>query len=239
MPTDTDQLVDVLVEDAPLEELPVEEAPLETPPAEAVPEPSVDLESRARDLETQAEALSQQFAPYAKMMQDMEEASTKELVDAVANVGGETPLTETQRTELTGLLRDATQYRRAAPTIQSEHSALAALAHAFTVAGPNATAKDVMEMAKELTGLGDIRLMEPYVNKVLKPRVGTQQAGTRQVVAQQRSVIDRAPASSVGPGNASNFDILEGKFANGNASPAEEERYFAEYARRRASGVIQ
>ena len=188
------------------------------------PEEKVDWESKANELETQAESLRQQFAPYAKMMQDMEEASTKELVDAVANIGGETPLTETQRSELTGLLRDATQYRRAAPTIQSEHSALAALAHAFTVAGPNATAKDVMEMAQELTGLGDIRLMEPYVNKVLKPRVGTKQAGTRQAVAQQRRGIDLVPASTPGSGSASDEASLTARVNSGLATAAEENR---------------
>lgn len=234
MPPDTELSTAEVLAEATLEEAPLEEGQEQVAVAtepEAPVEPSTDWESRAKDLESQAEGLRQQFAPYAKMMADMEEAQVKELADKLASATAETPLTEQQRGDLTGLLRDAVAYRKAAPTIESEHKSLAALAYAFTIAGDDAPAKEVLAMAQELTSLGDIRLMDKY-SGILKERVKERRAGARQVVATQRAGIDRIAVAPAQTGLATDINVLEAKVVAGTATPAEENRLRQAYYRR-------
>ena len=141
-----------------------------------------------------------------------------------------TPKIAPQQQELMrSLIKDGAAYRQAWPQIETERLSAAALYHAAQVLGEKGTIKELQDTAEELAALGDPKLMEKHAAWMKSIR-------SKSIVT-QRGTIDSPPSAPGSQGGISDYKVLEQKYGEGTATPAEESRFEKMYAERRRQGI--
>lgn len=184
--------------------------------------------------ESEIEQYRTRMEPYEKIVQDLERQRIDQLGKDLESVilQQNTQVSPEQREQLSQVIRAGIQYAKEATVIKQERTAAAALKYASDVLGDTGTIGEWKKLAGEMYKLEAPQLMERY-SDILK--------GQKKTTVQQERIAtgaDNVVALTPRAGQAMTWDALERRWANGTASPKEEELYLREYTRRRATGVI-
>lgn len=184
--------------------------------------------------ETEIKQYKERMAPYEQFVQQMEQQRIdqlgKSLEDTILQQNAN--VTPEQRQQLGSVLRAGIQYMKEATLIKQERQAAAALKYASDVLGDAGTIAEWKKLAGDMYKLENPQLMERYAG-ILKGQK-QQQVREERVQTGADNVIPMTPRT----GQAMTFAMLEKRFAEGTASPKEEELYIKEYGRRKAAGLI-